>query len=51
MLRAGRAVGCAVHDADTYQAEYRKARKKAREFLRVEKKTARSAGSRRKRKA
>jgi len=51
MLRAGRPVGCAVHDADTYQKEYREARKSAREVRRTEKKTARAAGKRRKRKA
>ena len=51
MLRAGRPVGCAVHDADTYQKEYREARKRAREVRRTEKKTARAAGKRRKRKA
>jgi 2,4-dienoyl-CoA reductase (NADPH2) len=51
MLRAGRPVGCAVHDADIYQREYREARKRAREVRRTEKKTARAAGKRRKRKA
>ncbi len=51
MLRAGCAVGCAVHDAGVYQAEYREARKRAREVRRTEKRTARSAGSPRKRKS
>ncbi len=51
MLRAGCAVGCAVQDAEVYQAEYKEARKRATEARRTEKKTARSAGRRRKRKA
>jgi 2,4-dienoyl-CoA reductase-like NADH-dependent reductase (Old Yellow Enzyme family) len=51
MLRAGRPVGCAVHDAETYHVEYREARKKAKQLLRTEKRTARAAGRRRKRKA
>jgi 2,4-dienoyl-CoA reductase-like NADH-dependent reductase (Old Yellow Enzyme family) len=51
MLRAGLPVGCAVHDAETYQVEYREARKKAKQLLRTEKRTARAAGRRRKRKA
>jgi 2,4-dienoyl-CoA reductase-like NADH-dependent reductase (Old Yellow Enzyme family) len=46
MLRAGQPVGCAVHDADTYQVEYRKARKKAKEVHRIEKKTAKSVRKR-----
>jgi 2,4-dienoyl-CoA reductase-like NADH-dependent reductase (Old Yellow Enzyme family) len=51
MLRAGCPVGCAVHDADSYQAHYREARKRAKEVRRTEKKSARSARIRRKRKA
>ena len=51
MLRAGRPVGCAVHDAETYQVEYREARKRAREARRAEKKTARASGKKRTRKA
>jgi 2,4-dienoyl-CoA reductase-like NADH-dependent reductase (Old Yellow Enzyme family) len=50
MLRAGQPVGCAVHDADTYQVQYRKARKRAKEVRRIEKKTARSARKRSRRK-
>lgn len=50
MLRAGRAVGCAVQDAETYQHEYREARKIAKQVLRNEKKTARAAGRTRRRK-
>jgi len=50
MLRAARPVGCSVHDSGNYQAEYRAARKKAKEVLRIEKKTARSNRRKRKRK-
>jgi hypothetical protein len=51
MLRAGCPVGCAVHDGSLYQAHYREARKRAKEVHRTEKKTARSARRRSKRKA
>lgn len=50
MLRAGSLVGCAVHDAETYQSEYRKARKKAKKLLRTEKRTAKTAQRKRKQK-
>jgi len=51
MLRAGRPVGCAVHDAKSYQAEYREARKRAKEARRTEKKMARADGGRKKQRA
>jgi 2,4-dienoyl-CoA reductase (NADPH2) len=51
MLRAGVPVGCAVHDAAIYQAEYRKARKLAKEVRRNEKKADRSAKRQKKRKS
>jgi 2,4-dienoyl-CoA reductase-like NADH-dependent reductase (Old Yellow Enzyme family) len=51
MLRAGRAVGCAVQDAGVYQTEYREARKRARQVRKAEKKTAQTAGRRKRQKA
>jgi 2,4-dienoyl-CoA reductase-like NADH-dependent reductase (Old Yellow Enzyme family) len=50
MLRAGCHVGCAVQDAGTYQAEYREARKRAKQVHRIERKTARSDRRKNKRK-
>jgi len=44
MLRAGGPVGCPVHDAEAYQVEYRNARKRAKQALRTERKTSRTAG-------
>jgi 2,4-dienoyl-CoA reductase-like NADH-dependent reductase (Old Yellow Enzyme family) len=51
MLRTGTRVGCAVHDAAVYQAEYRRARKLAKEVQRNEKRSARTAKRRKRRKS
>jgi 2,4-dienoyl-CoA reductase-like NADH-dependent reductase (Old Yellow Enzyme family) len=51
ILRSGRNVGCVVYDAPIYEAEYRRARKGAKETRRAEKKTARAARRQRRRKA
>jgi 2,4-dienoyl-CoA reductase-like NADH-dependent reductase (Old Yellow Enzyme family) len=50
MLRSGGPVGCPVRDPETYQVEYRNARKRAKQALRDEKKFSRAAGRERKRK-
>jgi len=50
MLRVGGPVGCPVHDPETYQAEYRNARKKAKQALRDERKSSRAAGKKKRRK-
>jgi 2,4-dienoyl-CoA reductase (NADPH2) len=51
MLRAGTPVGCAVRDAAIYQAEFRKARKLAKEVERNEKRKAKAAKRHKKRKS
>lgn len=50
MLRAGIPVGCAVRDAASYQDEYKRARKIAKETKKTEKRTARAAKRQEKRK-
>jgi 2,4-dienoyl-CoA reductase (NADPH2) len=51
MLRAGTPVGCAVRDTTIYQAEYRRAKKLAKEFRSSDKRTARAAKRRSRRKS
>ncbi|HUU37608.1 MAG TPA: hypothetical protein VMW46_05320 [Candidatus Desulfaltia sp.] len=51
MLRAGTRVGCSVRDTAIYQAEYRRARKLAKEVRRNEKRTARAVKRQKKRKS
>jgi 2,4-dienoyl-CoA reductase-like NADH-dependent reductase (Old Yellow Enzyme family) len=50
MLRVGGPVGCPVHDPETYQVEYRNARKRAKQALRAERKMSRTDGRKKKRK-